>query len=153
MKRWPPKPGSTVITVTRSTASITGATALAGVPGLMATPAFLAEAAHRLQRPVQMRPGFGGNAYQVGAGGGERGEEGIDRRQHEMDIERQRAVRAQRRHDAGADGQRRHEMAVHGVDVDGVGSRLRDGAHFGAEARKIGGEDRGGDANVHAELR
>ena len=40
-KLWPPKPGFTVITSTRSTQSSTGSTIAAGVPGLIATPARL----------------------------------------------------------------------------------------------------------------
>jgi hypothetical protein len=44
MKLWPPKPGFTVITQIRSTMSSTGATALAGVAGLSATPALLPSA-------------------------------------------------------------------------------------------------------------
>ena len=41
MNFWPPKPGSTVITRISSTLSMKGSTALAGVPGLTTTPAFL----------------------------------------------------------------------------------------------------------------
>src|SRR5262249_31498575 len=44
MKVWPPKPGLTDITRMRSTRSRSGSTALSGVPGLRATPAFLPSA-------------------------------------------------------------------------------------------------------------
>ena len=41
MKRWPPKPGLTLITSTRSMSPRTGSTAWTGVAGLSATPARL----------------------------------------------------------------------------------------------------------------
>src|ERR1700723_2991806 len=44
MNFWPPKPGLTDMTRMRSTRSMTGSTASAGVPGLVVTPAFLPSA-------------------------------------------------------------------------------------------------------------
>ena len=44
-----------------------------------------------------------------------------------------------------ADRQVGHEMPVHDVDMDPVGARLVDRAHFLAELGEVGGQDRGGD--------
>ena len=78
-------------------------------------------------------------------GFGEGVEERIDRRDHQVNVERLLGVRPKRLHDTGADGEVGHEMAVHDVDVDPVGPGLIDRAHFLAEPGEVGGEDGGGD--------
>ncbi len=99
-----------------------------------------------------MGPGLGMDGEDVRPRLGEGLEEGIDRRDHEMDVERLGAVRPERLHHRRADGQIGHEMAVHDVDVDPVRSRLVDGAHLLAEPGEVGREDGGGDADglLHA---
>ena len=79
----------------------------------------------RLQRAVQMRAGFGMNGDDVGAGLGEGLEIGIDRRDHQMHVEGLGRVRPQRLHHVRAEGDVRHEMAVHHVEVDPVARRRR----------------------------
>ena len=91
---------------------------------------------------MEVRAGFGMDGDDVRAGLGEGIQEQIDRRDHQMDVERLFAVRAQRFHDRGADRQVRHEMPVHHVDVDPVGAGRVDRAHFLAELGEVGGEDR-----------
>ena len=52
---------------------------------------------------------------------------------------------AQRSDHVGPDGEVRHEMPVHHVDVDPVGAGRFHRAHLLAELGEIGGKDRGGD--------
>jgi hypothetical protein len=56
-----------------------------------------------LEAAVQMRPGLGMQADEVGAGLGEGGEVRIRRRDHQMDVEGHFAVRPQRLDEAGAE--------------------------------------------------
>ena len=81
----------------------------------------------------------------VGAGLGERIEEIVDRRDHEVYVERLLGVGAKRLHHGRADRQVGHEMAVHHVDVDPVGARFVDRPHVLAKLREVGGQDRGRD--------
>ena len=91
---------------------------------------------------MEVRPGLGVDGENVGPRLGEGVEELIDRRDHQMDVERLCRVRTQRLHDGGTDGEVRHKMAVHHVDMDPVGAGLIDCAHFFPELCEIGGEDR-----------
>ena len=93
---------------------------------------------------VKVRPGLGMDGDDVGPGLGEGVEEIVDRRNHQMDVERLGAVRAKRLHHRRADRQVGDEMPVHHVDVDPVGAGGVDRAHLLAEAGKIGGQDRRG---------
>ena len=108
----------------------------------------LAERLDVLERAVEVRPSLGMDGDDVGAGLGESVEEQVDRRNHQMDVERLRRVRAERFHHARADGEVGNEMAVHHVDVDPVGARLVDRADFLAELGEVGGEDRRGDESL-----
>ena len=94
---------------------------------------------------MEVRAGLGMDGNDVRAGLGEGVEEGVDGRDHQVDVERLRRVRAKRLHHARADRQVGDEMAVHDVDVDPVGAGRVDRADFLAELREVGGEDRGGD--------
>ena len=96
---------------------------------------------------MEVRPRLGMDGDDVGAGLGEGLEEGIDRRDHQMDVERLGGVRPQRLHHRRADGEVGDEMAVHHVDMDPVGAGLVDRADLLAEPGEIGGEDRGRDAD------
>ncbi len=115
--------------------------ALSGVDGVSEHAGLLAEPADRGQRAVEMRAGFGVHGDDVGAGFGERLQIGIAGLDHQMDVEDLIAVRAQRLHDIGADGDVGHEMAVHHIDMDPVASGVVDCAHLFAEAREICRQD------------
>ncbi len=85
------------------------------------------------------------DADPVGAGGEEVAQQPVRIGDHEMDVERQAGVPAQRRDHRDADGQVGHEVAVHDVDVQDIGAaRLADAGGCG-EVREVGGEKRGGD--------
>ena len=77
------------------------------------------------------------NGDAVGAGLGKRLDVGIDRRDHQMHVEGQRAVGSERRDDARADGQVGHEMPVHHIDMQPVRTGVRDRPHLLAKARKV----------------
>ena len=67
---------------------------------------------------------------------------GIDRRDHQMHVERFFRVRAERLHHGRSDGDVGHEMAVHHIDMDEIGACLLDGLDFRAQSREIGGQNR-----------
>jgi hypothetical protein len=97
-----------------------------------------------LEGAVEVRPGLGVDAEDVGAGVAERLQVGIGRRDHQMDVHRDLHVRAQRLHHVRADGDVGDEVAVHHVDVQPIGARRLDRAGFLAETRKIRRQDRRG---------
>ncbi len=86
-----------------------------------------------------MGAGLGMDGDDVGAGLGEGLEIEVDRRDHQVDVERLGGVRAEGLHHRRPDGDVGHEMAVHHVDVDPVRPGLVNGADFLAEAREVGG--------------
>ena len=94
---------------------------------------------------MDMRPGFRMHGQAVGPGLGEGLEIRIDRRNHQMDIERLFGVRPQRLHHRRTDGDVGHEMAVHHIDMDEVGAGRLDRLDFRAQPGKIGRQDRRGD--------
>jgi hypothetical protein len=102
----------------------------------------LAERADRLQRAMDMRPGLDMDGDDVRAGLRERFEIGIAGRDHQVHVECFCGVRPQGLHHVGADGDVRHEMPVHHVDVDIVRARPVDRAYFLAQFGEIGGQDR-----------
>ena len=81
------------------------------------------------------------------AGGGESVEIWIDRRDHQMGVEGESGMAAQGRHHPWADGQVGDEMAVHDVDVDGVGAGGLQRPHLFAEAREVRCQNRRRDAH------
>ena len=93
MNAWPPKPGLTVMTSTRSRSPSTKSSASTGVAGIERQPGLLAERLDELDRAVDMRPGLGMHGDDVGAGLGEARDIRIDRRDHQMHVERQGRVR------------------------------------------------------------
>ena len=105
----------------------------------------LAERLDPLDRAVEVRAGLRMDGDDVGPGLGECVEERVDRRNHQMHVERLCGVRPERLHHARADGDVGHEMAIHHVDVDPVGARLVDRAHFLAQLGEVGGKDGRGD--------
>ena len=142
MKAWPPKPGLTDITSTRSIRSMTYSIALTGVPGLSDDAGLLAERADRLQRAMQMRTGLGMDRDVIAAGLGEGFEIGIAGRDHQMRVEDLLGVRAHRLDDVGAVGNVGNEMSVHHVEMDPVGAGRIDGADLFAELGEIRRQDR-----------
>ncbi len=101
----------------------------------------------RLDGAVDVRPRLGMDREAIRARLGEGLEIGVDRRDHQMHVERLSGVRAQRLHHRGADRDVGDEMPVHHVDMDPVGARRVDRAHLLAQPREVGGQDRRGDAN------
>ena len=95
-----------------------------------------------------MRAGLGMHRDDVGAGGGEGLDIWIAGRNHQMHVERLLGMRTERLDHVGADGDVRHKMAVHHIDMDPVAAGGVDGAHFLAEPGKIGREDGRGDDDV-----
>ena len=101
----------------------------------------------RLKGAVKMRSGFLMDGDDVCTRRHEIGDQVIDGGDHEVDVENLFAVRAQAFDDRRAEGEVGHEMAVHHVDMDVIGSGLVNRPHLFAQLRKIGGEDGGGDAD------
>ena len=94
---------------------------------------------------MEVRAGIGMDGDDVGAGFGEGIEKAIDRRNHEVDVERLLGVRAQRFDHRRADGEIGDEMAVHHVDVQPVGAGFVHRADLLAELREVSGQDRRGE--------
>jgi len=94
---------------------------------------------------MKVRPGFRMDGDPVGPRFRESVEKRIDRRNHQVDVERLGAVGPQRLHHRGPNGEVGDEVAVHDVDVDPVGAGLVDRAHFLAELREVGGQNGRGD--------
>ena len=92
-----------------------------------------------------MRSRLGMDGQAIGAGGGEIGEIGVGRRDHQMDVEGLRRDMPDRLHHLRTEGNIRHEMAVHDVDVDDVAAGRHDVADRFAEPREIAGENGGED--------
>ena len=92
-----------------------------------------------------MRPALSVDGDDVGARFGESGDIGIDRRNHQMHVERERRMRPQRGDDARPEGDVGHEMPVHHIEMNPVGAGLRHRARLLAQPREIGRENRGRD--------
>ena len=97
----------------------------------------LAERLDPLDRAMQMRPRLGMDGDDVRAGIGEVFQKGVDRRDHQMDVEGLGAVRTQRLHHARPDGDVGDEVPVHHVDMNPVGAGGVDRAHLLAESGKV----------------
>ena len=61
----------------------------------------------------------------------------IDRRDHQMDVKWLSAMWAQRLYDRRANGNIRHKMSIHDVNMDPVATSGVDGAHFFTQPRKV----------------
>ena len=103
-------------------------------------PGSFAERADELQRAMQMRPRLGMHQDVVGAGLGERGDIRIDRRDHQMHVERQSGVRPQAFSTGGP-------KLMFGTKWPSITSRCSQSApaasialHFVAQPAEIGGE-------------
>src|SRR6266849_5563759 len=130
MNDWPPKPGFTDITSTRSRSSSTNSGA---------------ELADLSERALEMRASLDVHRDHVGAGGHEFGDVALGLDDHQVDVERQPRALADRRDDDGADRDVRHEPPVHDVDVELVGAARLDARDVGGQGGEVGREDRGRD--------
>ncbi len=89
---------------------------------------------------------LGMKADPVRAGFGEIRNDSVDRLDHEVDIDRRlHPVLAQRLADQRPDGQVRHVVVVHHVEVHGVRACGEHRFDFGTQAREVGGQDGRGD--------
>ncbi len=79
--------------------------------------------------------------HAVGPGLGESFEVGVGRRDHEMHVEKLVGQRPDGLHDLRPDRQVRDEMPVHDIDVNPIGARGDDRAHFLSKPGEIGGKD------------
>ena len=82
---------------------------------------------------------LGVEGHREGAELGVAGSPAIDVGDHEVHVERNRRDRLQPLHHLRTEGQVRHEVVVHDVDVHRVGGG--DPRHLGLEVREVGGED------------
>ena len=89
---------------------------------------------------MRMRAGLRVQQDMVRAGLGEGGDVGVDRADHQMHVEGQACVGAERLQDQRAEAEVRDEMTVHDVEVQPVGAGGLDGSDLVLQARKIGGE-------------
>ena len=124
--------------------------AASGVRGIERDAGLLAEPADHLQRAVEMLGGLGVDGDDIGAGLGEGFEIEIDRLDHEMHVEHLLRARPDAFDEARPEGDVRHEMAVHDIDMHPVAARFVDGADLLAEAGEIGREDGGGNKDIPA---
>ena len=90
-----------------------------------------------------MRTGLGMDGDDVGTRLGECFQIRIDRRDHEMDVERLCGAGTYRLDDIGTEADVRHKMPIHDVAMDPVGTRRVDGLDLLAEAREICRQDGG----------
>jgi len=95
-----------------------------GHPGLDAV--FL----DQLNRAMEMRTGFHVNREIIRSSFGELGDKGIGVCDHEVDVERHLGDFSERRHNRWTDGQIRHEMPVHNIDMKEIGPRAFHGCNF-----------------------
>ena len=86
---------------------------------------------------MKVRAGFGMDRQDVASRLSKCGEVGVDRRDHQMDIKRQIAVRSERANDVWADGDIGHEMPVHHINMNPICARLIDRLNLFTQARKV----------------
>jgi hypothetical protein len=87
---------------------------------------------------MQMRPGLGMHQDMIRAGLGKGRDVWIDRRDHHVHVERQAAVRPQAFQDRRSEADIGHEMPIHHIEMQPVGSRRLDRPHFVAESGEVG---------------
>jgi hypothetical protein len=79
---------------------------------------------------MEVRTGFHVNRQIVCSSLGELGDKGVGVCDHEVDVKRQLGNFSERRHNWWTDGQIRHEMPVHDIDMKEVGPSSFHGCHF-----------------------
>ena len=78
----------------------------------------------------------------VGAGFREGFQKGIDRRNHQMHVERFFGMGTKRLHHRRTDGDVGHEMTIHHIDMDEIGAGRLDGFDLGTQPGEIRRQDR-----------
>src|SRR5690606_16295769 len=104
--------------------------------------------ANQGQRTVRVARSFRVEGDDIGAGLGELRDNGVQRFDHQVDVDRRRGVGADCFAHAGTDRQNGHVMAVHYIDVDPVSAGIDDLADFCATEGEVGGEQAARDADV-----
>src|SRR5690606_1226584 len=102
-------------------------------------PGAAAGIADHLQGTIDVAGRFRMEGDEAGAGGGEIGDQAIDRLDHQVHVDRDGNVAAHRLADHRPDRQVRDVMVVHDVEVNQVGAGGLDRAHLLAEPGEIGG--------------
>ncbi|MNS76860.1 hypothetical protein D3C72_1104170 [compost metagenome] len=91
---------------------------------------------------MNVAAGFRVEADDAGAGFGEVRHDAIHRLDHQVHVDRRGdAVLAQRLADHRADGQVRHVVVVHHIEMDPIGASGQDVVDFFAQAGEVGRED------------
>ena len=88
---------------------------------------------------VRARLGMDGDGVRAGLGEGIK--IGVDGRDHQVDVERLRRMRAYRLHNRRPHRDVGDEMPVHDIDMDPVRAGRVDRADFFAKPGEIGGQD------------
>ena len=85
----------------------------------------------------------------IGTGGGEHVQIPVRRLDHQVYVERHLRDALEGAHDRRSDGEVGDEMAIHDVDVDGVGASTLGRPDGVTKRGKVGRENRRGDPHTH----
>ena len=140
MKPCPPQPGFTLITSRRSISSRYGSTASTVGLGVQHQPDADVPLPHLLEQRARVTE-LDVHDAAVGTGVGEVAEQHPGVVDHEVAVEEEVGVLAERAHHDGPDREVGHEVAVHHVDVDEVGD-VGDPLHLRREVGEVGRQDR-----------
>ena len=149
MNVWPPKPGLTDMTSTKSTSPAICFEGADRRRRIEDDARLDAERLDRVHRAVQVRQHFDVHRHHRRAGVRERLDVAVRVLDHQVHVERHPRDALERPHDRRADRDVRHEMAVHHVDVNEIGAAALDRRDRVAERREVGGEDRRRDLHAH----
>ena len=127
------------MTSTWSTSGTISSSTPPTVAGLMATPGALAQRPDPLHRAMQIVVALPVDQKRIGAGRGELLQEEVRVRDHQVDLEREPRHPPKRLDDRRAHREIRHEVPVHHVHVDPIGSRLLRLGHLLAQTGEVGG--------------
>ena len=147
MKAWPPKPGLTLITSTRSRSPSNGSTTASGVAGLRTRPARLPRLLMSWTVRCGWGPASGWNEIVSAPASAKACTSGSTGETIRCTSKGGLAVLAQRLHHHRSNREVGHEMVVHHVDMDPVGAGRRHRFDSRAERREIGRQDGGRDAD------
>ena len=90
---------------------------------------------------MEMRAGLDVHREVIRASLGEFGDKGVGIGDHEVNVKREFRDFSERCHDRWANGQIRHEVSVHDIDVQKVGPRTLHGCHFLCQSGKVSRQD------------